>query len=89
MPQYPKKVTRTQANIQRALEDLDINVPYYDCRLVGNRLEFHLYGGRVLSWPPVQQKAQEKAQDDAPAGDLVAAGKPQKPAPKRPPRKGG
>jgi hypothetical protein len=46
-----KKVQLTPETIKQALEDLDINVPYYDARLVGNRIEFHLYGGQVRTWP--------------------------------------
>ncbi len=36
----------------RALRELQITVPVAACRLVGSRLEFRLYGGRVLYWPP-------------------------------------
>lgn len=36
----------------QALRELGINVPVAVCRLVGTRLEFRLYGGRVLYWPP-------------------------------------
>ena len=34
-----------------ALRELGITVPVAACRLVGHRLEFRLYGGRVLYWP--------------------------------------
>lgn len=47
----PQKLTKSQANITRALKDLALDVPYYTCRLVGNRLEFRLYGGQVVYWP--------------------------------------
>jgi hypothetical protein len=50
MPNYPKKINLNHTD--RALEELDIDVPIYDIRLVRNRLEVHLYGGRVLLWPP-------------------------------------
>jgi hypothetical protein len=50
-----RKTTRrkkiTLDDLPQALQDLDINVPYYDARLVGNRIELHLYGGRVVRWP--------------------------------------
>jgi hypothetical protein len=36
----------------RALQDLGIDKPVYYCRIVGGRLEFHLYGGTVLWWTP-------------------------------------
>lgn len=35
----------------RALHELGITVPVAACRLVGSRLEFRLYGGRVVYWP--------------------------------------
>lgn len=37
---------------RRALQDLGINVPYYQARVVGNRLEITLYWGAVVSWSP-------------------------------------
>jgi hypothetical protein len=40
-----------EAYYDQALADLGITVPVSACRLVGNRLEFHLYGGQVLHWP--------------------------------------
>ena len=46
-----KKVELTPETIKQALEELGITVPYYDARLVGNRIEFHLYGGQVKTWP--------------------------------------
>ena len=47
----PRRITASQANIQRALEDLGINRPYYTARVVGGRLELRLYGGDVVYWP--------------------------------------
>lgn len=55
----PKRIRRTTATIAQALAELNINVPYYACRVVGNRLEFHLYGGQVTYWP-------EAASDEKP-----------------------
>ena len=48
----PRKITASQANIARALEELGIDKPYYTCRVVGGRLEFRLHGGDVVYWPP-------------------------------------
>lgn len=42
----------TLADLPQALDELEINVPYYDARLVGGRIELHLYGGQVATWPP-------------------------------------
>lgn len=38
--------------IRQALDELGINKPFYTCKVVGNRLEFTLYGGDVVTWPP-------------------------------------
>ena len=38
--------------IRQALDELGIDKPYYTCKVVGNRLEFSLYGGDVAIWPP-------------------------------------
>ena len=68
MPKYPKRVRKTQAMIRRAVKELDIKGKYgsaYHTRLVGNRLEFHVLGGHILYWPPV----------DAPDADQVDAAK--------------
>jgi len=43
----------------QALHDLGITVPVYACRLVGSRLEFRLYGGRVVFWPPMASDKEE------------------------------
>ena len=56
-----KKVELTPETIQQALEDLGINVPYYEARLVGNRIEFHLYGGQVKTWPPPKGARSERS----------------------------
>jgi len=42
----------TPETIRQAVENLGINRPFYTCRLVGNRLEFSLYGGDLIYWPP-------------------------------------
>jgi len=47
----PKKIRKTKATITRALADLALDLPYYTCRLVGNRLEFRFYGGKIAHWP--------------------------------------
>lgn len=50
-----------EALYDQALAELQITVPVYTCRVVGSRLEFRLYGGRVLYWPA----------GDAPAVDII------------------
>ena len=64
----------TLADAPVAVAALGINVPYYRVRLVGNRLEFHLYGGNVVYWPeppdrrgavPAPSPAQEEPANDA------------------------
>lgn len=47
----PKPKPVSLADVPQALAELALDVPYYDVRLVGNRLEFHLYGGQVRAWP--------------------------------------
>lgn len=49
----PEAVRNTKANRARALKELGINRPYYTCRVVGNQLQFALYGGDVVYWPPL------------------------------------
>ena len=44
--------TPSAATIRQAIEELELNRPDYPCRVVGNRLEFSLYGGDVVHWPP-------------------------------------
>ena len=58
-PPAPPAAGLTQidaATIARALLELQIDVPYYSVRLVGGRLEFALYGGRVVYWQPAEGK---------------------------------
>jgi hypothetical protein len=45
-------VTNTRATRAQALEELAVDKPWYTCRVVGGRLEFSLYGGEVVFWPP-------------------------------------
>jgi len=42
----------TAETVRQAVEELGINRPFYSCRIVGNRLEFSLYGGDLVYWPP-------------------------------------
>jgi hypothetical protein len=49
------KVTNSAANRAKALQELAVDKPWYSCRVVGGRLEFALYGGDVVFWPPVQE----------------------------------
>lgn len=51
-PQISVDGEPTEEAIKRALDDLAIDRPYYTCKVVGNRLEFSLYGGDVVHWPP-------------------------------------
>ena len=44
--------TPPAATIRQALDDVGIDKPYYTCKVVGSRLEFSLYGGDVVTWPP-------------------------------------
>jgi hypothetical protein len=56
----PRKVTAadvTLADAPVAVAALGLDVPYYQVRLVGNRLEFHLYGGDVVYWPDAPDTA--------------------------------
>lgn len=48
----PTRIRANRATIEKALAELNLNKPYYTCRVVGNRLEFALYGGGVAFWPP-------------------------------------
>lgn len=45
-------LTADDETIRRALDELGERRPYYTCRVVGNRLEFAMYGGDVVVWPP-------------------------------------
>jgi hypothetical protein len=38
--------------IARAILDLHLDVPVYNARVVGDRLELRLFGGKVAYWPP-------------------------------------
>ena len=50
--------------IRRAIEELGLNRPFYTCRIVGSRLEFSLYGGDLVYWPPKRARPR-KGQDNA------------------------
>ena len=41
-----------EATIRQAVDELGLNRPFYTCRVVGARLEFSLYGGDLVYWPP-------------------------------------
>jgi hypothetical protein len=51
-PAKPPTITDDPDTVRQALDDLGINRPFYTCRAVGNRLEFSLYGGDLVYWPP-------------------------------------
>lgn len=42
----------TPDTVRQAIDELGLNRPFYTCRIVGNRLEFSLYGGDLVYWPP-------------------------------------
>ena len=44
--------TPSAATIRQALDELGIDKPYFECKVVGSRLELTLYGGDVVYWPP-------------------------------------
>ena len=51
-PEYPRAVDAPPDLLAKALRELGLTQPFYTCRVVGNRLEFVLYGGSVVYWPP-------------------------------------
>lgn len=50
-------------DISKIAKELGIDVPIMSSRVVGDRVELHLYGGQVLNYPPF---------GDTPAVDLEA-----------------
>jgi len=56
-----KKLVADPDTIRQALEELGENRPFYTCRVVGNRLEFAMYGGDVITWPPPKATAKQEA----------------------------
>ena len=42
--------------VEQAVKALGIDVPVMACRMVGGRLELHLYGGRVAFYPEVEEE---------------------------------
>jgi hypothetical protein len=46
--------------IKEAAQALDIDVPILGARMVGNRIELHLYGGAVVTWAEPAKKAAPK-----------------------------
>jgi hypothetical protein len=68
MPRYPKKITLRHT--ERAVKELDLknqwNPGAYNTRLVNNRLEFHLLGGRILYWPPVASEDDDEEGEKTP-----------------------
>lgn len=55
------KPTADADTIRQALEELGEDRPFYTCRVVGNRLEFAMYGGDVITWPPPKRAAKKEA----------------------------
>lgn len=54
----------TMADLDRAVDELGIDVPVLDMRLVGGRLELHLYGGQVVVWPPLPESEGMKGEEE-------------------------
>jgi hypothetical protein len=58
MPQKTRKKPQAipqalgQTEIQKAIKALGIDVPYYYATIAEGVITIHLYGGRVLTWPP-------------------------------------
>jgi len=50
-------------DVRRAIAELGINTAY-NLRVVGDRLEFHLLGGRVLVWPAAEGAVSEPSHRD-------------------------
>ena len=62
----PAKKPATKADpetVRQALDELGIDRPFYNCRVVGNRLEFSLYGGDVVFWPPKRARKRTPKED--------------------------
>ena len=49
--------TPSAATIRQALDELGIDKPYFECKVVGGRIELTLYGGDVVIWPPKTTRA--------------------------------
>jgi len=48
----------TQLEIRRALDALEVDVPFYTAEgTKGGGVRFRLYGGRVVEWKPAKAKA--------------------------------
>ncbi len=61
--------------IEAAIRELDIDVPIGAIRSVGDRLELHLYGGRVLYWPPdASNKRTKSTRKETKTDDGVLSG---------------
>lgn len=63
-------MSKTEENelIQRAIRQLGIDVPVLATRVVGNRLELYLYGGRVEVYQYAQAEASHKARTGSQKG---------------------
>ena len=55
-----KKLVATPDTIRAALEELAEDRPFYTCCVVGNRIEFSMYGGDVVTWPPPTRRSKKK-----------------------------
>jgi hypothetical protein len=46
-----------EITLEQAVNALGIDVPVMACRMVGDRLELHLYGGRVVFYPEMEEES--------------------------------
>ena len=65
----------SEINLEQAVKALGIDVPVMSCRMIGGRMELHLYGGRVVLYPedaepPRDPRAGRSAPKPAEGGDL-------------------
>jgi hypothetical protein len=59
-----QQIQADDETINKAIKELAINRPFYTCRVVGNRLEFSLYGGDLVFWPPAARGKTPPAEAD-------------------------
>jgi hypothetical protein len=50
-PRVQAGIVADGPTIARAILDLHIDVPVFNARVVGDRLELRLFGGKVAYWP--------------------------------------
>jgi hypothetical protein len=60
-------------DLKKLAKELDIDVPIMAARVVGDRVELHLYGGQVRVW---QEKVEESEPTKAPKAKAKPKAKP-------------